>query len=1233
MVLTLIFFSSLVYGDILLPTSKNFGLLFYDELERTEHRELLKSKFYYSTGPVSPDKKLHSALEGLELVDRNKQPYIFGLLNTQVAYAYSILNNGETNKNIEQAFQYLGKTATTHTLEHYPFEYAFLKLNLGWIHSVRLTGDRTKNLNRAVSEYNTALKTLSGLDLQNLVSSDQSVDSLLRTVYFRLAEAYEMRYEQLGKTQDIDQALVFTSKVLDSLQGDETGMVFGRMNRNLSRIYTKRGAPEDMDSAVTHALKALQVYSVESHPVQWAEIHGALSKLYPHIDSDKKLRGIDKAIEHTRKSLIGYQAAGEEGLLMQTVIDFIKLHLKRTNSTAQENIQITHELLRKFYVSTNISDKYYVIAYDSNGWGLSEIDQSDWEQESISRRVALKDSIKFEGTFSMLLKEHLAYLKSNKLPTAEFDTALQKSNLEINSSLKNLVMLMNHALKQEEDDVKKIKIIHEIAYYSMQALDYSGDVIWGIHARNLLHFGHKLALEKSLDKWVLKLANDLVSSSLKVTTEVDEVSTIIKVLEKYQSQIDRTKYPYQFGQLSFTLCAFVNFSFESSSIAKGHYSKGDIEKKIDYCNSAQTLARFEGESILASIALNLGNAYSMKTPDDKYYNLDAAIYNLTKGLEYNRTSGLLNNLANAASRKHKLAPDDSQYLKYSIELSRESVSMLNPETQPWSYLRRAGNLAYFLEQDNNWAEALQIYLKLLTAVPGLLGEAGDFIQLRATLNKIRGVYESAAYATLMTGQTDNSMKLFESARMVILDIDDQIHKSQIDVTLTNDLIDNQQVSDYIKRRPSDVTDVESAIDSFKRNISIIDDRSSLFKQFNITSKNLHPSEIPKVDVDRNTVLLVPLVSNHGSIFLLHRHGKVEPEIISIPRLTEDKISNLVDFWAQIYPSIDFKSDTNQKIEAFWEQIDTIQSQAWESFGFALHEMQSALDGVKHIYLIPPAGLESIPIWLAKNPESNRLLVEDMSISFIPSYSQFSRSSEGRSRDLTKPELITGWFNTDSKLMHIDLESQLIRTSLGNGQFRDMSNTPTSKGDTNSLQSSIWHIASHGYFDKLEPNKSGIVYPDQSGVLTMGELRRIRLFSNHPVVILSACETGLTDRTIPGEFFGLSGGFLNAGARAVLGTLWPVDDLPTALLLGKFYQYYLEEKQDIHTALRQSQLWLMNATNSEIHTYLKKKALESRANDKINIRVLLKAAYHLKSKPNELKYSSPAYWGAFYVAGV
>src|SRR5262249_40026617 len=77
------------------------------------------------------------------------------------------------------------------------------------------------------------------------------------------------------------------------------------------------------------------------------------------------------------------------------------------------------------------------------------------------------------------------------------------------------------------------------------------------------------------------------------------------------------------------------------------------------------------------------------------------------------------------------------------------------------------------------------------------------------------------------------------------------------------------------------------------------------------------------------------------------------------------------------------------------------------------------------------------------------------------------------------------------------------------------------------------------------------------------------------------------------FIGLPGTFTALGAVGVLGTLWPVSDAATALLMAKFYELHMGSGLPPPTAFRLAQLSLRQATNAELNTYATTAASQGR----------------------------------------
>ncbi|HEX2224704.1 MAG TPA: CHAT domain-containing protein, partial [Thermoanaerobaculia bacterium] len=125
------------------------------------------------------------------------------------------------------------------------------------------------------------------------------------------------------------------------------------------------------------------------------------------------------------------------------------------------------------------------------------------------------------------------------------------------------------------------------------------------------------------------------------------------------------------------------------------------------------------------------------------------------------------------------------------------------------------------------------------------------------------------------------------------------------------------------------------------------------------------------------------------------------------------------------------------------------------------------------------------------------------------------------------------------------------------------------------QYSLLHFATHGRIDSFQPERSSLVLslytPEgdrQDGYLRLADVYNLRL--NADLVVLSACQTALGKEMRGEGLIGLTRGFMLAGSRRVLASLWSVDDRVTAELMERLYKGMLNEGKSPAAALRQAQ---------------------------------------------------------------
>ncbi len=140
-----------------------------------------------------------------------------------------------------------------------------------------------------------------------------------------------------------------------------------------------------------------------------------------------------------------------------------------------------------------------------------------------------------------------------------------------------------------------------------------------------------------------------------------------------------------------------------------------------------------------------------------------------------------------------------------------------------------------------------------------------------------------------------------------------------------------------------------------------------------------------------------------------------------------------------------------------------------------------------------------------------------------------------------------------------------------------------------------HFACHGQTFADRPLESHLVLAGDErltladllstpGAGAAGPLGQARL------VVASACQTAVIDGTrLPDEVLGLPSGFLQAGTPCFIGTLWPVADLSSALLMTHFYELHCPDPGaaalPADQALCHAAVWLRDLDGRSLDAYL------------------------------------------------
>ncbi|NJM08146.1 CHAT domain-containing protein [Candidatus Gracilibacteria bacterium] len=197
------------------------------------------------------------------------------------------------------------------------------------------------------------------------------------------------------------------------------------------------------------------------------------------------------------------------------------------------------------------------------------------------------------------------------------------------------------------------------------------------------------------------------------------------------------------------------------------------------------------------------------------------------------------------------------------------------------------------------------------------------------------------------------------------------------------------------------------------------------------------------------------------------------------------------------------------------------------------------------------------------------------------------------------------------LRHTEAEARFVATQTGGRAW--VGPAPKLPQLRTQAATARWlHIACHGSFDERTPLASYLATGSGERLTALDVLRDWHL--NADLTVLSTCQSGVSRVVAGDEPLGLIRAFLAAGTRAVLVSQWPIEDLPTFLLMQRFYALLAQQPGDPAGALYTAQRWLATLSSTDAH--------------------VLKTRLRLNEKlPDSARpFADPTYWAAFVLVG-
>ncbi|MFD0357928.1 CHAT domain-containing protein [Streptomyces sp. NPDC127110] len=264
-----------------------------------------------------------------------------------------------------------------------------------------------------------------------------------------------------------------------------------------------------------------------------------------------------------------------------------------------------------------------------------------------------------------------------------------------------------------------------------------------------------------------------------------------------------------------------------------------------------------------------------------------------------------------------------------------------------------------------------------------------------------------------------------------------------------------------------------------------------------------------------------------------------------------------------------------------EQLDRLCSWAWRAALrplLGMFEVPDRPGRLPRLVLVPMGALGLVP-WhaaFADGSTGRRYALQDAEISYAASARLLCEVAARPAVPHTGTALVVG--DPTGDLPYAGEEADAVRRAF----YPDGDRLGLRSGDGTPEEVARWlreradggavlHLACHGTVEENRPRSSYLALKD--GVLTAEELAGA-VHGPLGLVVLAACRSQVSGRGL-NEAYSLSSAFLAAGSRSVIGSLWPVPDDATSVLMFLTHHYLRREQEPPARALRRAQLWMLD----------------------------------------------------------
>jgi CHAT domain-containing protein/tetratricopeptide (TPR) repeat protein len=988
-------------------------------------------------------------------------------------------------------------------------------------------------------------------------------------------------------------------------------------------FYRVRGiCADNIEKSITHYRNAMENYTREKYPEKWAEIQNNLGKSYRN-----RIRG--NPLENIESAIACYQLA-------------LEIHTRKSFPMEWANIQLN---LGAAYASRiegrqaeNIVDCAISCYQNALEVYSRDISERKWAQiqsnlgDAYSRRIQGVKAVNIESAIESY-QYALEVFTREKYPS---DWAIVQNNM--------CSAYSSRIVGDRADNIERAidygKRALEILTHELHPSD------WAM-VQNNLGTAYQIRL---YGKWIDNIE--------------DSIRYLKPALEVYTAEND----PPNWARIQFNLGNAYFYRFYGDRAENLEEAINCLQKSLEV--RTYDTYPFQWATTENSLAIS----YSERLLGEKTKNLDNAREHFNKALKIftkenfpEQWATIQNNLGNLFGYNC----DSTENLENSIDCYKKALDVFTPKDYPAEHRRTQRNLGDFYFNNSYWSKAYYAYAEAMAAGEMLQAIAYSEVGRKSEIWENSKMYSRAAYSLLKLGRLDESLLLLERGKARMLS-----EALSLDATTINSL--PKEVQNSAERTLKNIRMLEAEMrlgHDPSINVQLGNElkaaRSYLSKLVNIANKEKGSLSTFGQDlqellslIPEGGALVLPFATSKGGAVFLLPHGiknVVESNIVMLDDLKEQNLSSLQigdlnnPGWLIAYVL------KRGRLCELMQILDSLTFQLWEMLMGPVDERLKELNisNGASITLIPQGSINLLPLHAACHliNGDKHFFVDDYAVSYAPSlHALYMSRYRLRERKDYKVSLLAV-INPTSDLGYADIEGERISEFFDADRREKLEGKKATKNEVlkEAPNCTHLHFSCHGSYHWQDAMRSGLLLAgaDDSDpdLLTLSEIISKLDLKASLMVILSACETGITDfgQSID-EYIGLTAGFIQAGAPCVISTLWAVEDLSTALLMAHFYEGLLQRSLPSCRALHFAQQWLRKEVDrnyiidfissllSDIEAYCSQIPIWSEEGwylDKRRTQLEQKLRELVKeevSDPGCKIFSHPYYWAAFIVSG-